>query len=153
MKEKKSKSKSPVSNQRLVTIIGAVVLCLGIIGGIFALGWHYGSTNQSTKDKKAIAAATATARSRATTFGPGGAIAVERHVFVGDVTKVSSTQLTINTTTGQTQTAKLDDKTIITSAKDAKATAADIKVGSHIFVTCTQNSDKTLTAQRVLVIH
>jgi len=71
--------------------------------------------------QRAIAAAAATAKTRASAFAGGSSVALERHVFVGDVTKVSSTQLTVKTTTGQTQTAKLDDKTVITSAKSAKA--------------------------------
>jgi len=146
---KDTKKKNNPSQQRLLTIVGTVVLSLGILIAVFAIGWHYGASNQSAKDKKAIAAATATARNR----GYAGGVVAERHVFVGDVTAVSSKQLSVKTTTGQTQVAKLNAQTIVSSAKSPTGSTSDIKVGSHIFVTCTENSDKSLTAQRVLIIH
>ena len=151
MKASKKNKPQPRNRTHMIALVGYTVIGLGILGAIFALGWHYGSTNQINKDKKTIAAAKATAQSRA--VAGGESVAINRHVFVGDVTKVSAKQITVKTTTNDTQTATIDDKTVITSAKDPKATASDIKVGSHIFVTCTQNSDKSLTAQRILIIH
>ena len=111
MKDKKNtKTKSVELNQQLLSIVGSVIIGLGIIVAIFVLGWHYGAANQTSKDKKALAAATSTIRSR----NPlGASIVAERHVFVGDVTAVNATSMTVKTTSGQTQTAQLNSKTIV----------------------------------------
>ncbi len=153
MKEtKKNKTTTaPKSHKQLIVIIGYAIIGLGILGTVFALGWHYGSSNQASKDKKTIASAEASVKNR-DEFGPRG-VTINRHVFVGNVTKISATQVTVKTTNGQTETANITSTTIVSGAKTAKATTSDIQVGSHVFVTCTQNSDKSLTAQRILIIN
>jgi hypothetical protein len=135
------------TKQQIITWTGGIIIGLGILGAIFALGWHYGSANQSKLDKKAIAASSAAAPS------PTAYLGAQHQVFVGDVTKVSDKQVAIKTTSGQTQTAAINSKTIFTSAKATPVTIKDVVVGSHVFVTCAIDSHKSLTAQRILIIH
>jgi hypothetical protein len=121
----------------IITIVAIVILLL-----VFWLGWHFGENHQINKEQT----------NGVSGIGPNPGL-VRHRALVGSVSKVSSSSITVvQSGSAGTQSAAINQSTVIRNTKGQTITANSVKTGTRAIVTAEVNSNNSLTAQNILII-
>jgi Cu/Ag efflux protein CusF len=139
-----SKSKKPkltAKKKRILLILVAILLGVGLLAGTYKLGYNNGFSKGEEKGKKSAA------KSNLGDFFNSSANPFRS--VTGEVKSVTNDTLEVNSSRGEVETVKINDKTKITK-KTTTLKVSDIKPDQKVTV-FVQGQDGDLTATRIVV--
>lgn len=122
------------NSQRVLVIIGAILVTVGVLGGLFYAGYKTGEKNGREQAKKEAAANPFSGLADANRFLP--------KYKSGEITSVSNNTVIIKTSDGKEEKVTVNDKTKVTR-KTETLKLSDLKKGDK--VTAFVSSDGTAT--------
>jgi hypothetical protein len=139
-----SKSKKPkltAKQKKLLVVLVAILLGIGLLAGAYKLGYDKGFTKGEEQGKK-------TTRSSSLNDFFNNTSNPFRSVS-GEVKSITADKIEVNSNKGEVQTIKITDKTKITK-KTTTLKVADVKPDQKVTI-FTQGKDNDLTATRIVV--
>lgn len=139
---KDSKNSSTLKYKKLWIILAVVLAQIGLIAGIFNLGYTIGKdvgAKQVTVDQSLVGINSLL-----------GSVSNPYRSVTGTVSEISSSNIVVVTQRGEKKSVKLTDTTQITN-KAKSATVSDIKKGNTVSVFLEDSSADNPTATRVVI--